>query len=209
MRAFLSCGSTAAVIDGDAASDRADPPWLAMLLREVCCFVSGVQPHGAFMGILSFFRRFRRGLPVADAVLDDLEVDSPRCHHYTLVHQVLRKLAFDDPVVCLAALGSPQRRELLEKVWSAVDSHCARRGNEADFEIGDVNEQITVESGGVELIQTEKATVQATVETRQIVDLPINGRSPAERRSDRQVSRGYRSTRCRLWFVTHQPYGRW
>ena len=48
------------------------------------------------------------------------------------------------------------------------------------LELGDVTEQITVESAGIELIQTEKATVQATVETRQIVDLPINGRSPAE-----------------------------
>jgi hypothetical protein len=47
------------------------------------------------------------------------------------------------------------------------------------LELGDVTEQITVESGGVELIQTEKSTVQATVEARQIVDLPINGRNPA------------------------------
>ncbi|MDA1311964.1 MAG: carboxypeptidase regulatory-like domain-containing protein [Acidobacteria bacterium] len=47
------------------------------------------------------------------------------------------------------------------------------------LEVGDVAEQITVESSGVELIQTEGATVQGTVEARQIVDLPINGRNPA------------------------------
>ena len=41
-------------------------------------------------------------------------------------------------------------------------------------------EQITVEGTGVELIQTEQSAVQATVETRQIVDLPINGRNPAQ-----------------------------
>lgn len=47
------------------------------------------------------------------------------------------------------------------------------------LEVGEVAEQITVESSGVELIQTEQATVQGTVEARQIVDLPINGRNPA------------------------------
>ena len=48
------------------------------------------------------------------------------------------------------------------------------------LEVGEVAEQITVESSGVELIQTEQATVQGTVEARQIVELPINGRNPAE-----------------------------
>ncbi len=47
------------------------------------------------------------------------------------------------------------------------------------LEVGEVAEQITVEGTGVELIQTEQSAVQATVETRQIVDLPINGRNPA------------------------------
>ena len=48
------------------------------------------------------------------------------------------------------------------------------------LEVGDVAEQITVESAGIELIQTEKSSVTGTVEARQIVDLPINGRNPAE-----------------------------
>ncbi len=48
------------------------------------------------------------------------------------------------------------------------------------LEVGDVTEQITVESAGVELIQTEKSSVTGTVEARQITDLPINGRNPAE-----------------------------
>ena len=48
------------------------------------------------------------------------------------------------------------------------------------LEVGEVAEQITVEGTGVELIQTEQSAVQATVEARQIVDLPINGRNPAQ-----------------------------
>ena len=48
------------------------------------------------------------------------------------------------------------------------------------LELGEVRDEITVESAGIELIQTEKSTVQATVEARQIIDLPINRRNPAE-----------------------------
>jgi len=47
------------------------------------------------------------------------------------------------------------------------------------LEVGDVTENINVE-GVAELLQTEKSSVEATVQQRQIRDLPINGRNPLE-----------------------------
>ncbi len=42
--------------------------------------------------------------------------------------------------------------------------------------VGDVTQEVTVE-GGVELVQTEKASVEGVVEEKQIRDLPLNGRN--------------------------------
>jgi hypothetical protein len=47
------------------------------------------------------------------------------------------------------------------------------------LQIGDLAEVITVEASS-ELIQTEKASVEATVEQKQIRDLPMNGRNPVQ-----------------------------
>ncbi|MGH9662653.1 MAG: TonB-dependent receptor domain-containing protein [Bryobacteraceae bacterium] len=47
------------------------------------------------------------------------------------------------------------------------------------LQVGDVQQTVTVEAG-VELMQTEKASVEAAIEEKQIRDLPINGRNPIE-----------------------------
>jgi hypothetical protein len=47
------------------------------------------------------------------------------------------------------------------------------------LEIGEVSETVSVE-GSSELIQTEKSSVEAVVQQRQIRDLPLNGRNPAQ-----------------------------
>lgn len=43
--------------------------------------------------------------------------------------------------------------------------------------VGEVQEQVTV-SAGVELMQTEKGSLETAIEQRQVRDLPINGRNP-------------------------------
>lgn len=43
--------------------------------------------------------------------------------------------------------------------------------------VGEVREQVTV-SAGVELMQTEKASIETAIEQKQVRDLPINGRNP-------------------------------
>ncbi len=45
--------------------------------------------------------------------------------------------------------------------------------------VGEVQEQITVEAG-VELMQTEKSSIETGIEEKQIRDLPLNGRNPIE-----------------------------
>ncbi|HET8549454.1 MAG TPA: TonB-dependent receptor, partial [Bryobacteraceae bacterium] len=45
--------------------------------------------------------------------------------------------------------------------------------------VGDVKQQVTVE-GGVELVQTEKASVESVIEETQIRELPLNGRDAVE-----------------------------
>jgi Carboxypeptidase regulatory-like domain len=45
--------------------------------------------------------------------------------------------------------------------------------------IGDVKQQVTVEAG-VELVQTEHASVEVAIEQKQIRDLPLNGRDPVQ-----------------------------
>ena len=47
------------------------------------------------------------------------------------------------------------------------------------FQVGELAEVITVEASS-EFIQTEKASVAATVEQKQIRDLPLNGRNPVQ-----------------------------
>ncbi len=47
------------------------------------------------------------------------------------------------------------------------------------LQIGDVQQTVTVEAG-VELMQTEKASVEAAIEEKQVRDLPLNGRNPIE-----------------------------
>src|SRR5262249_5208819 len=47
------------------------------------------------------------------------------------------------------------------------------------LELGEVAERVHVQAS-VELVQTERATVDAVVEQRQIRDLPLNGRNPVE-----------------------------
>src|SRR5437867_2358982 len=47
------------------------------------------------------------------------------------------------------------------------------------LEVGATSQEVTVESG-VELIQTEKASIEGLVDQRQIRDLPLNGRNPIE-----------------------------
>ena len=45
--------------------------------------------------------------------------------------------------------------------------------------VGDVKQQVTVQAS-VELVQTERASVEATIEQKQIRDLPLNGRNPVQ-----------------------------
>lgn len=45
------------------------------------------------------------------------------------------------------------------------------------LKVGDITEQITVQAG-VELMQTEEASIEAAIEEKQIRDLPLNGRNP-------------------------------
>ena len=47
------------------------------------------------------------------------------------------------------------------------------------LEIGEVTEKVTAEATA-ELIQTEKGSVKSTIEQKQILDLPLNGRNPVE-----------------------------
>ncbi len=47
------------------------------------------------------------------------------------------------------------------------------------LQIGDVQEKVTVEVG-VELMQTEKSSIEAAIEEKQIRELPLNGRNPIE-----------------------------
>ena len=47
------------------------------------------------------------------------------------------------------------------------------------LQVGDVTEQVSVEATA-ELIQTEKASVEGVVQTRQITMLPLNGRNPVQ-----------------------------
>jgi len=48
-----------------------------------------------------------------------------------------------------------------------------------EMAVGNVQQQVTVEAG-VELMQTEKASVETAIEERQIRELPINGRNPID-----------------------------
>ncbi len=54
-----------------------------------------------------------------------------------------------------------------------------RRRISPALEVGEVTEQVSVQDT-VELIQTDKASVGATVEQKQIVGLPLNGRNPIQ-----------------------------
>ncbi len=45
--------------------------------------------------------------------------------------------------------------------------------------VGDVKQEVTVQAG-VELIQTERSSVEAAIEQKQIRDLPLNGRNPVQ-----------------------------
>jgi hypothetical protein len=47
------------------------------------------------------------------------------------------------------------------------------------LEIGEVSQRVEVEAVA-ELVQTEKGSVEATIEQKQIVELPLNGRNPVE-----------------------------
>src|SRR5205085_1912667 len=45
--------------------------------------------------------------------------------------------------------------------------------------VGDIKQQVTVQSS-VELVQTERASVEVAIEQKQIRDLPLNGRDPVQ-----------------------------
>lgn len=47
------------------------------------------------------------------------------------------------------------------------------------LEVGDIQQQVTVEAG-VELMQTEKVSIELAIEEKQIRDLPLNGRNAIE-----------------------------
>ncbi len=47
------------------------------------------------------------------------------------------------------------------------------------LQLGDVRQQVTIEAG-VELVQTERASVETPIEEKQIRELPLNGRNPVE-----------------------------
>src|SRR5689334_2338897 len=48
-----------------------------------------------------------------------------------------------------------------------------------ELTVGDVKQQVTVEAS-VQLIQTERASIEGTIEQKQIRDLPLNGRNPVQ-----------------------------
>lgn len=66
------------------------------------------------------------------------------------------------------------------KTWSTTGAELRigeRKRLAPVLEVGQVSEQVAVEAQ-VELIQTDKASVGGTVEQRQMVGLPLNGRNP-------------------------------
>lgn len=68
------------------------------------------------------------------------------------------------------------------KTWNLrglVLSVGERKRIEPTLEVGQITEQVTVHSS-LELVQTDKSSVEMTVEERQIRDLPLNGRNPIE-----------------------------
>ena len=54
-----------------------------------------------------------------------------------------------------------------------------RKRVSVEMDVSKASQSITVEAG-VELMQTEKASVEAAIEERQVRDLPINGRNPID-----------------------------
>lgn len=83
------------------------------------------------MGLFDFFRRGPRPPIAAAAPASDLA--EPRCHHYTLAHQALRSVAFEQPAGFLGLLASPEARSFLADLLAAVTEHCQGREPWPDF----------------------------------------------------------------------------
>ncbi len=83
------------------------------------------------MGLFDFFRRGPQPPPQPAAPQSDLA--EPRCHHYTLAHQALRTVAFEQPAGFLGLLASPEARSFLADLLTAVTEHCQGREPWPDF----------------------------------------------------------------------------
>lgn len=83
------------------------------------------------MGLFDFFRRGPQPSPAAASPQSDLA--EPRCHHYTLAHQALRSVAFEQPAGFLGLLASPVARSFLADLLTSVTEHCQGREARPDF----------------------------------------------------------------------------
>jgi hypothetical protein len=88
------------------------------------------------MGLFDLFRRKRDKRN--DPAPAEEDRDEPRCHHYTLAHHALRRVALDDPLAYLGILASPDASEFLAHLLRSVSEHCREREPRPDFGVEEV-----------------------------------------------------------------------
>jgi hypothetical protein len=66
------------------------------------------------------------------------DLDSPRCHHYTLAHYALRGVALRHPLGFLGILASEDATAFLEDLMKSVSENCKPREPQAGFTVSDL-----------------------------------------------------------------------
>jgi hypothetical protein len=134
------------------------------------------------MGLFDFFRRKPKPDPVpqpAESSAGDL--DSPRCHHYTLAHVALRQVALTRPVEFLAVLASRDATRFLSDLLRQVSANCRGREDRPDFSVDDITVH-TVRAGGYPCAVIEMPRARAVAEAHMVaaVVLADPNRPPAD-----------------------------
>ncbi|MCW5978589.1 MAG: TonB-dependent receptor [Bryobacteraceae bacterium] len=146
---------------------------LILFLIASCAVLAQMGSEGAFLGVVN--DATGAVAPGADILVTNLDTG-------------LVKRTSSDPAGNFEILALPPGPYSVGvslqgfKTWRlerAVLTVGERRRISPVLEVGQISEQVSVEAT-VELMQTEKSSVEAVVQERQIRDLPLNGRNPAQ-----------------------------
>lgn len=93
-------------------------------------FLAQLRP---IMALFDFFRRKPQTPPPHKS--EEADLDTPRCHHYTLAHQALRSIALEEPLAFLGILASPDAQRFLADLMQSVSEHCKAHEPQPDFSV--------------------------------------------------------------------------